>query len=88
MQVLPAQRQEKNCTGGYLNLLKNQNGKHLVNLYESNNLKTQVIFPRGSELARTLFPFESTNNMKIKVLHYRCIGDGSICEAISLMNTC
>ena len=36
MQVLLAKRQEENCTG------RNQNGEHLVNLYESNNFETQV----------------------------------------------
>ena len=41
-----------------------------------------------SELARTLFPAESTNDIKIKITHHRDIGDGSIWEGISLMNTC
>ena len=41
-----------------------------------------------SELARILFPAESTNNIKFKITHYRDIGDGCIWEVISLMNTC
>ena len=45
MQVLPARRQEENYTWRYSKGLKNQNGKYLVNLYESNDLETQVIFP-------------------------------------------
>ena len=39
-----------------------------------------------SELARTLFPVESTNNIKTKITHPRVIGDGCIWEGISLMN--
>ena len=45
MQVLPAKRQEENCTGRYSKGLKKQNGGHFVNLFESNNLETQVMFP-------------------------------------------
>ena len=44
MQVLPAKVREGNwkrrCTIG----LRNQNGKHLVNLCESNIIETKVIF--------------------------------------------
>ena len=36
MQVLPAKRQDENSTGRYSKRLINQNGDHLVNLYESN----------------------------------------------------
>ena len=35
MQVLPAKREEENCTGRYSKGLRNQNGEHVC---ESNNL--------------------------------------------------
>ena len=50
IQVLPAKRQAGNGTGSYLEGLENQNGKHLVNLSESNSLKTQVIGMKLAEL--------------------------------------
>ena len=77
MQVLPPKREEI-WTGMYMKGLKNQNEKYLVNLYESTNLETQVIFPMCSELARTLIHFESTNNMKITVTRHTVIGYGCI----------
>ena len=40
------------------------------------------------ELTETLFPVESTNNIKIKITHRRVIGDDCIWERISLMNAC
>ena len=43
--MLPAKRQEENCTWRYLKGLNNQNEKYLVDLYQSNNLETQVISP-------------------------------------------
>ena len=43
--MLPAKRQEENCTLRYAKGLKNQNEKYLVNLYKSNNLEIQVIIP-------------------------------------------
>ena len=55
MQVLPAKRQEGNCTERYLRGLKIKNGEHRVNICESNILESYVI---PSELARTLFPVE------------------------------
>ena len=51
MQVLPTKRR-----GG----LRNKNGERLENLCKSNILETTFW-----ELARNLFPFESTNNIKI-----------------------
>ena len=39
-----------------------------------------------SELARTLFRVESTNNLKIKITQHRVLGDGFIWEGISFMN--
>ena len=40
-----------------------------------------------SKLAsRTLFPVESTNSIKIKIAHYRAIGDECIWEGMWLMN--
>ena len=50
-----SKRREETYTGRYLRGLRNQNDGLLVNLCESKILKT-------SELARTLFPAESTNN--------------------------
>ena len=40
------------------------------------------------ELTRTLFPTESTNDIKIETTHQRSIEDGCIWEGISLMNAC
>ena len=90
MRVLQAKSQEKNCTGRYSKGLKNQNGKYLVNLCESINLETQLIFPMVRELARTLVPFDSTKNIKIKVTYHRVIRDGHECiwEGILFMNIC
>ena len=39
-----------------------------------------------SELARTLFPAENTNNIKIKITCHNNIGDECIWEGISLTN--
>ena len=39
-----------------------------------------------NELARTLFPVESTTNIKIKRAHHKIVGDGCIWEETSLMN--
>ena len=41
--------------------LRNKNEEHLVNLYESSNLEKHKPNSVKSELARTLFPVESTN---------------------------
>ena len=38
----PKQRREENCIGKYSRGLRNQNAEHLVNIYESNILETQV----------------------------------------------
>ena len=38
------------------------------------------------ELARNLFPVESTNNIKIKITHHRVTPDGFILKGISLMD--
>ena len=81
MQVLPAQRQEENYAGRYWRGLRNQNGKYVVNLCKSNIIETTYW-----ELARTLLPVKSTNN--IKGTHHRVIGDWGIWERISLMNAC
>ena len=54
MQMLAAKSNYKIWTGKYSKGLRNQNGEHLVNLYESDNLEKQVVFP--SKLTRTLFP--------------------------------
>ena len=64
MEVLQAKRQDENCTGSYSEGVRDQNVEHLVNLCESNNLETQVIFSY-SELARILFPVKSTNNKNL-----------------------
>ena len=41
-----------------------------------------------SELARTLFPGESTSNIKTRITHYKVTGVGGICEKTSLLNPC
>ena len=48
MEMLPAKIRDENCAARYSRELRNQNGKHLVNLYESNLWDTS-----HSELART-----------------------------------
>ena len=58
--MLPAKRREENCTGKGSRGLRNQDGEHLVNLCQSNILETTY-----NQLARILFPFEKTNNIKI-----------------------
>ena len=83
MQVLSAKK-EQNYTVRYLKGLKNQNWEHLVFWCESSSLETGHI----DELTRILFPFESTNIIKIKVTRHKVIGDGCIWEGISLMSTC
>ena len=41
--MLPAERKEESCRKEYSKGLRNQNGEHLVNLHELNNLeKTRV----------------------------------------------
>ena len=66
----------KNWAGRYSKGLRNQNGEHLVNLCESSNFETQVlVLYIYSELARTLFPFKSKNNIKIKITCQRFIGN-------------
>ena len=70
-------RRKENCTGRYSGGLRKKNGERLVNLCESN---TAVY----SELARNLFPVESTNNIKIEKTYQRVIGDGCIWEGMSL----
>ena len=62
MQVLVAKRQEEICTGMYSKRCRNQNEKHLVNPYKSSNLEKLTRHISYSELPRTLFPVESTNN--------------------------
>ena len=41
-----------------------------------------------SELGRTVFPVESTNNIRIKVTYLRVMGDGCIWKRIELMDAC
>ena len=43
MEMLPAKIRDENCAARYSRELRNQNGKHLVNLYESTIFGTQVI---------------------------------------------
>ena len=70
MEVLPAKRQEEYWTERYSKGLKNQNGRYLVNLFESNNLETGHI-PYRWWISKNLFLFEITNNIKIKVTQHR-----------------
>ena len=41
---------EENCLGRYSRRLRNQNGEHLINPYESNMLESQVIFSRWHQI--------------------------------------
>ena len=45
MQVLPTKRREENYAERYSRGLWNENGEHFRNLYESNILERQVVFP-------------------------------------------
>ena len=67
-----------------MRVLKNQSGKYLANLCESNSLETQVMLPKVMNYPD--FFFESTNNMQIKAIFHRAIADGCIWVGISLMN--
>ena len=70
----------------YLKELRNQNEEDLVNLYVSINFKTQLIFAAyNSELTRTLFLVESTDNIKIKITCHRVTGDGCIWKGMPFM---
>ena len=83
MHLLPAKRQEENCTERYSKGLKNQKGnifkkqatlKHKTSLYIqwiSRNLISRV---------------ESANNIKIKMTCHRVTRDECIWEGISFMN--
>ena len=73
-------RLDKNCTGKYSRWLRDQNGEHIINIWESNISETQV--------TRTLFPGESTNDIKIKITQHRVTRDEYIWEGVSLTNTC
>ena len=77
MQMLPAKIQEENCTGMYLKRLRNRNGNIVVN-------QTALMIHKSSLCS--LFPVESTNNIKIKMTCHRVIRDGCIWEGILLMN--
>ena len=79
MKVLPAKRQEENCTRRYSKVLRNQNEEHFC---ESNNLyETQVY-----SLYFILY-VESTNNRKVKVNSHRVIEYECIWEEISFINS-
>ena len=86
--AIQSKRWWENCAGKYSRAWKNQSGKHLVNLCESNILETQVSpYSLYCELAsRTLFPIQSTNTIQIKITNYRVVGDGYIWESMWLMN--
>ena len=47
MQVLPAEKQEKNCTERYSKGSRNQNWENFVNLYGEKSFETQVILQLG-----------------------------------------
>ena len=63
MQVLPAKRQEGNCTKRYLRGSRNQNGEHIANLVNQTSSRNTSHIPYSyNKLARTLPPVESTSN--------------------------
>ena len=64
--MLPAKRPEEKFAGRRSKRLGNQNEAHLVK----------------NILAWTLFPAESTNDIKIKMSCLRVVGDGCIWEGI------
>ena len=83
MEVLPAKRQEGNCTGRYSERLRDQNGEHLVNQCKSNNLETVHIFyscALNQPEPYFLFILQIT---KIKVTRHRVVGDRCIWKGIS-----
>ena len=86
MQVLAAKANHlKNCTGRYLRGLRNINGNHLVIPSESNILEKQVIYVYGQTFI-SLFPVQSTKDIKIKITFPKVIGDRCFWEGTSRMN--
>ena len=73
MQLLPAKKQEESCTVRSFKGLRNQNGEHLVNQCESNNIETYVIVMNYPKLYFLL---------KVQVTRHKVIGDGCIWERI------
>ena len=68
--IVASKKQEEKCTRRYSKRLRDQNWKHLVNLYKSNNFK--ILDCYNSDLATISFPFENTTNIKIKITRQRC----------------
>ena len=62
MQVFPDKRQEENCSGRYLKGLRNQKEQHLVNLLESKELETQIIFLFNAFKKRSVWAYNFMAN--------------------------
>ena len=57
--------------------------ENILEIYENQASLKYASYFQHSEFARTLFPVESTSNIKIKITHHRVIGDRCICQRIS-----
>ena len=77
-RVLPAKRQDGNCTRRYSKGLRNQKEEHLC--------KSSNLMKYKSSLLYSISFVESINNIKIKMTCHRVIGDGCIWKGTSLMN--
>ena len=84
--MFPAKRWEGNWTGKYSrgNVRKSKWGGYYKSLWIKLPWSTNYI----SWIARTLFPVESTVNIKIKITHHGFTGDQSILRGTSVMNAC
>ena len=83
MQVLRAMRREEVAQKGICKIIGIKMG-NILSIYVNQTWLKHKSYLR-SELARTLFSIESTNN-KIKITHHRLMGGGCIWEEILLMN--
>ena len=81
MQVLPAKKQDRSSTRMYSKRVRSQSEKHLAIPCKH---RSYSFIPYS--LTRTLFPVESTDNIKTKVTTHRVIGGGCMWEGISLFH--
>ena len=85
MQVLPAKSKRLGRHSWGLKIKESKWGTSCKSMWIKHPWNTGHI--PYSDLAKTLFPVENRNNVKIKITHHRVIGEGCIWEGMSL-NTC